>query len=468
MKELREKLSAKLKELRQIIEKARGEKRRLTAEEETQYATLKTEADSIKGQIADEERAAALQADLDENENQLQAIAPETQRGQRSADADDAEDAADPSAPERRGAPRAHRENRGIRLVGGYTYEPGDALGTIVAARFRFGTDHAAARRWAEREYGSGSPQFRAMQQSVFTAGGSTIAQNFVASELIELLRAKAAVRRAGARSLPLVNGSATLPKVTGGATTYWRGNEGDIAPPSELTTGDITLTEKELTCLVPVNNNLLRNSNIAVDRLIRDDMVRAAANSEDIAFLKGPGTSGQPKGIYYWVGDPGRDNSAGSTLANSRTNIRTAKNRLGTNNVPNDRRAWFMNSRAIEFMAWDLVDANSNRAYPQLENGDGSKLAGGTVFEDNNISIVLGGGTDTEIYYAEMSECFIGDSGELELELFLNATYEVTSGSLRSGISRNESVVRLIRKTDFALRHVESAHVLEACGYGA
>jgi hypothetical protein len=60
------------------------------------------------------------------------------------------------------------------------------------------------------------------------------------------------------------------------------------------------------------------------------------------------------------------------------------------------------------------------------------------------------------------MTECFIGDNGALELELFANATYADAAGTLRSGISRDESVVRLIRKTDFAMRHVESAYVLE------
>jgi HK97 family phage major capsid protein len=106
------------------------------------------------------------------------------------------------------------------------TYEKGDALGAIVCARHRFGHDVTAARKWAEKQYGSGSKQFRAMQQSVFTAGGATIAENFVGQELIELLRASAAVRKAGARELPLVNGSATLPKVTGGATAGWSGTK--------------------------------------------------------------------------------------------------------------------------------------------------------------------------------------------------------------------------------------------------
>lgn len=461
MKELRDKLRAKLSEARAIVEKAKTEKRANTAEELTQYDALMVEVKTIKDQITVHERSEQLQAELD-------AMAPETQRTASTTDAETRDNDDNDTGSENGGGEQRNRETRTqIRLVGGYTYERGDSLGAIVSARHRFGMDRPAALRWAERQYGSGSPQARAMQQSVFTAGGATIAQNFVASELIELLRARAAVRRAGARELPLVNGSATLPKITGGASAGW-GDEGENIVPSELTTSDITLTEKKLTCLVPVSNDLLKNSNIQVDRLIRDDMVRAAANAEDVAFLKGPGTSKQPKGIYYWVGDPGRTNSAGSTLANVRTDIRVSKNYLGNNNAPLVRRAWFMHSRAINYMGWDLVDGNSNFAFPQLQQGDGANLGGATVREDNNISITLGAGTDSEIYYVEMSECFIGDNGELELELFANAAYADAAGTIRSGISRDESVVRLIRKTDFAMRHSVSAHVLEAVGYGA
>jgi len=439
MKELRDQLRAKLNEARAIVEKAKTEVRGMTAEEKASYDTLIAATATIKEQISVHERAAELQ-------NELDSMAPESQRQA-------------PAQPEGRQA-----ADPNITVVTP-KYERGDALGALVAARHRFGQDHAAASKWAERQYGSGSFQFRAMQQSVFTSGGATIAENFVGQELIELLRAKAQVRLAGARELPLVNGSATIPKITGGATAYWGANEGDNITPSELTTGSIVLTEKKLTCLVPVSNDLLKNSNIAVDRLIRDDMVRAAAIAEDTAFLKGPGTSGSPKGIYYWVPAAGKGNSAGATLANVRTDIQTALNRLGNANAPEERRAWFMHSRSINYIGYSLVDGNSNFAFPEMRGKD-KTLDGAPVYKDNNISIALGGGTNTEQYYVEMSECFIGDNGALELELFANATYADASGTLRSGISRDESVVRLIRKTDFGMRHTESAFVLEAVTY--
>lgn len=448
MKELREKLRARLAEARAILDKAKAERRGLTGEEMIQYEASKGAIEAIKVEMREAEDAERTRLDAE-----ISSMAPETQ-------------ATDPNEGRRQEA--QHRQTRDTADPGIETitrshekYEAGDALGALVSARFRFGQDRSAALRWADRQYGSGSMQVRAMQQSVFTAGGATIGENFVGQELIEFLRATAALRRAGAREIPLINGSATIPKVTGGASAYW-GTEGDNITPSELTTGEVKLVEKKLTALAPFSNDLLKNSNTQVDRMIRDDLGRAAANAEDFAFLKGDGVGSKPKGIYYWVGATGRGNSAGTSLANSRTDIAAALNRLGNANAPMVRRSWFMHSRSQNYAGWQLVDANGNFAYPSLQAPNGGSLAGAPVYPDNNIQITLGGGTASEIYYAEMSECFIGDSGSLELELFANATYVDSGGNLRSGVSRDESVIRLIRKVDFGMRHSESAYVLE------
>jgi HK97 family phage major capsid protein len=448
LKELREKLRARLAEARAIIAKAKTDNRGLTQQETDQYQAALDAVEVIKTELraAEDAERIRLEAEIESMAPETQAVAPDTAQRQ-----------------EQRQRETRQYADPGVETItrNHERYEAGDALGALVSARFRFGQDRTAALRWADRAYGSGSMQVRAMQQSVFTAGGATIGENFVGQELIEFLRATAAVRRAGARDIPLINGSATLPKVTGGASAYW-GAEGDNITPSELTTGEVKLVEKKLTALCPVSNDLLRNSNLAIDRMIRDDVGRAAANAEDAAFLKGDGVGSKPKGIYYWVGAAGRGNSAGTSLANSRTDIAAALNRLGNANAPLVRRAWFMHSRSQNYAGWQLVDTNGNFAYPSLQAPAGGSLAGAPVFPNNNIAITLGGGTASEIYYAEMTECFIGDSGALELELFANATYVDSGGQTRSGVSRDESVVRLIRKVDFGMRHSESAYVLE------
>lgn len=431
-----------------IAAAAATEGRGLTEAETSQINTHKAKVEDLKKALAAQELAASLDAEAGQYHG-----APSHQSNGRQSPAAHADDPA-PAAATHRVEIKSHKE------------ETGDAIGALVSARLRFGQNQAEAIKWARSAYGERSPQMLAMQQSVFTAGGATIADNFVGQELIELLRAKASFRRAGARMLPLINGTATIPKVTGGSSSYW-GGEGDNITASDITTGQVKLVEKKLTSLVPVSNDLLKNSNLQVDRMIRDDMVGSSANAEDLACLRGNGLANSPKGVYYWVGDAGRTDTAGATLANIRTDIKRARNRLGNANAPNVRRAWFMHSRDLNFIGTEIVDANSNLVWPALAEGDGARWNGGIVFENNNIPTNLGGGTESELYYVEASECFIGDSGQLELEVFLNATYVDAAGAMRSGISRDESVVRLIRKMDFAMRHVESAHVTEKVTYG-
>lgn len=473
--ELREERDAALTAADTIVTTAETEERSLTDEEQETFDGHIARAGEIVAELEAADRLTAARAQLN---TQLSYRVPSTQRVATEGAGEGRTGQAQTSTPARTSPPPPQPSGGATAASPAPTqtyraevltpsYEPGDALGAIVFARMRHGTDMTAAREWVRTKFGEGSNQYRAMQQSTFTDGGALVSDNFVGSELIELLRAAAAIRRAGARSIPLVNGSATIPKVTGGSTAYW-GFEGENITASQMTTGAVNLVEKKLTALVPFSNDWAKNASLEVTRLIRDDMVRSAANAEDVAFLRADGLTNEPKGIYYWVGAAGRTNSAGTSLANVRTDIRVSKNRLGNANAPMVRRAWFIHSRAANYMGWDLVDGNSNFAFPQMQQGEGANLGGGTVFEDNNIPITLGAGTDTEIYYVEMSECFIGDNGELEIEVFRNATYVDSGGNLRSGVSRDESVVRLIRKVDFAMRHTESAHVLEAVGYGA
>jgi HK97 family phage major capsid protein len=452
LKDLRDRRKASLDAADAIVGTAETEKRGVTTDEATQIRAHLDEAERCKGELEAADRARLSRAAVDAARREIIQVVPDVARP-----------AADPppSQEERQQHQVSFRENPAT------AYQKGDALAAIVGARVRFGGwgQHQAV-KWANTTFGENSPQSRALQQSVFTAGGALIPDNFVGSEFIELLRATARVRSAGARVVKLENGSWTTPKVTGGGTGYWVGQEGDFVAPSQQSFGQIKLVEKKYMSIVPISNDLRRNASLDTIRIVRDDLVRVAANDEDIAFLKGTGLSGQPKGAYNWIPAAGKANSQGTTLANIRTDIRTAKTRLSTANAPNVKRAWFMNARPAEYMGWELVDGNGNLAFPQMQQDNGATLGGATVYRDNNISLLLGSGAQTEIYYLEMSECFIGDSMDLEIEIIENMVYETSAGTLRSGVTRDESGIRLIRKTDFGMRHTESGFVLEAVSY--
>jgi HK97 family phage major capsid protein len=450
LKELRDQRAQALQEADAIVKLAEQESRGLNEDEQGKVKAYLSEAARLKTEL--ESADALRQARAEVEEAQRQAV-PDIAR---------TTPANDPETRER--VPQIEVRENDCRA-----YKKGDGMAAIIGARLRHDAhkQHEAVRD-GERLYGSGSPQVRALQQSVFTAGGALIPENFVGAEFIEALRAESAFRRAGPRMVSLVNGSFTTPRLTGSTTVSYLGAEGDNLATTEPAFDQLKLVEKKVGVIVPFSNDLRRNQSLDSLRVVNEDLVRTVAIDEDTQCFNGSGLVGLPKGIYNWIGSGQKANQTGTTLANVRTDVRKMKNGLDSANVPYVRRAFFMHSRTMNYIGWDLVDGNSNFAFPSLQNAAGASLGGDSVFRDNVLSITGGGGAnESQIFYVEMSECYIGESMDMELEIFNNAAYSV-SGTVRSGISRDESVIRLIRKWDFGMRHTASAFIIEAVTLGA
>ena len=446
LKDLRDQRTKALEEADALVKLAEQENRGLTPEEKTNVAAFLKDADRLKGELEAADALRVARAELDEAKR---AAVPEITRST-------------PVEP----APRVPQIQ--VQEHEGRAYRKGDALAAILGARMRHDAhQHHVAVRDAERLYGSGSPQFRALQQTSFTAGGALIPENFVGAEFIEALRAESAFRKAGPRMVTLVNGSFTTPRLTSSTSVSYIGSEGDNLATSEPAFDQLKLVEKKVGVIVPFSNDLRRNQSIDSLRVVSEDLVRTVAIDEDEKCFNGSGLVGVPKGIYHWIPAANKANQTGTSLANVRTDVRKMKNGLDSANVPYVRRAFFMHSRTMNYIGWDLVDGNSNFAFPSLQSAAGASLGGDSVHRANTLSIVGGGGTESQIFYVEMSECYIGESMDMEIEIFNNATYS-QSGTLRSGISRDESVIRLIRKWDFGMRHTASAFIIEAVTLGA
>jgi HK97 family phage major capsid protein len=446
--ELRAARAKALEEADALMAVAEQENRGLNPEEDGKVQAYLTEAKRLAGELEAADRARVARAAIDEAKRSVPEIA-------RTLPVGDEPPVRVPQIEVRENEARAYRK--------------GDGLAAVLAGRIKHDAhQHHTAVREAERLYGAGAPQVRALQQTVFTAGGALIAENFVGSEFIEALRAESAFRKAGPRMVQLVNGSFTTPRLTGSTSVGYIG-EGDNLTTSEPTLGQLKLVEKKLGVIVPFSNDLKRNASLDAVRVVQEDLVRTVAIDEDTQVFNGTGLSGTPKGIYYWITSSLKSNQTGTSLANVRTDIRKMKNGLDSGNVPYSRRAWFMHSRTMNYLGWDLVDGNSNFAFPSLQSAAGASLGGDPVYRDNVLSIVTGSGAnESQVFYVEMSECYLAESMDLEIEIFNNAVYNTGTSTIRSGISRDESAIRLIRKWDFGMRHTASAYVLEAVTLGA
>ena len=325
------------------------------------------------------------------------------------------------------------------------------------------GDQHAAAKMAQDAGY---NPEI-AMALSTVTpgAGGVLVPQSF-SSEVIDLLRPKSVVRKLGAVSLPLHNGNLTVPRIKGGAVVGYIGTEEDM-PTTDLQFDDLKLSAKKLAALVPISNDLLSYSgtNPNVDRLVVNDLTASVAAAEDLSFIRGAGTGNLPKGLRFWapafnviICPPDKElHIVEMALSAIILRLEQANSNLlmpGFIMAPRTKR-WLSAQR----------DGNGNKAYPEL---DVNMLKGFPVATSTQVPINLGlEGGESEIYFADFADCFIGEDDAMVIDFSKEATYKDSTGAVISAFQRDQTLIRVIAKHDFGPRHVESIAVLTEVVWG-
>jgi HK97 family phage major capsid protein len=129
---------------------------------------------------------------------------------------------------------------------------------------------------------------------------------NLVATELvlpiIDYLRNALVVRSAGARVLAGLQGNIAIPKQTGTATAQWR-TEVQPVTPSDQAFAQIALIPKRLSTMTVYSRQLVIQSSLDIEALIRSDLAAVMATEIDRAALFGSGTAPEPRGILNQVG---------------------------------------------------------------------------------------------------------------------------------------------------------------------
>lgn len=139
----------------------------------------------------------------------------------------------------------------------------------------------------------------RALAATTVTGGGVLLASP-IAATIIDLARAKSAIFSAGAVILPMTSGTLTVPKITGGAEPEWV-DENQEPSESDIVFGDITLTTKNLACVVRVSEELVQDAPDQAGVVVTRELTAAMAATFDTACLTGTGLTNQPKGLQYW-----------------------------------------------------------------------------------------------------------------------------------------------------------------------
>lgn len=386
---------------------------------------------------------------------------------------------------------------RPATITGKDAYEKDKSLIIGGAAKmFGLGGGNIYNARIAAKDiYGESHPVTKALVTSSGSAGGFIVPPDYM-NEIIPLLRAKAVVRSAGPRNLPMPRGTMTLPSQASAASAAY-GAEGAKIGKSQPSVGAVVASFKKLTALVPVSNDMMRYADPAVDAFVRDDLIKVMALREDLAFLMSDGTQDSPRGFLSfangWVAknggtvgtwltnanstfaanavDPANNtggnfitSTANYTLATVATELGGAVNRLDSANVPEDKRVWFMHPRSYNYL---YNVQNSLGVYVYRDELTKGLLLGypfkKTTQIGNGYWDAAGGNKDLSfVFLVEMTEDMILDSMQLELAVSREGTYVDENGLTRSAFQNDETLIRAIAEHDHQMRHDSAVAVIQ------
>jgi HK97 family phage major capsid protein len=142
-------------------------------------------------------------------------------------------------------------------------------------------------------------------QRSQLSVGGAAKGAETKFTEyagFIDMLRSRLAVAAMGANFVGGVQGDLGFVNQTAAGTATW-GNETANAALSSLSTGLRTAAPKTLQSATSYTRQLLRQSVVDVENLVRSDIAAVHARAIDLAAIAGTGASNQPRGILNTVG---------------------------------------------------------------------------------------------------------------------------------------------------------------------
>jgi len=304
------------------------------------------------------------------------------------------------------------------------------------AARFEFECSEAAAEQYGRSSQGIMLPAevMKTWKRDLNSSDESALfTDDFRGGDFIDVLRNASSVMQAGATMLSGLSGDVKIPKKTAAATAAWIASEGGAATESEMTVGQISMTPKTLGAFTDVTRQLLIQSSLDVENLIRDDLTRAIALTMDSAALEGSGTSGAPTGILNTSGV----NTVTAFAAANPTfaEVVSLETAVAEDNALLGNLAYIL--PASMYGALKTVEKASGTAQFVIEPG-------GTM--NGYRAIVSNQATAGNLYFGNFSDCLVGMFGGLDL--LVDPYTASTTGTVR---------VVALQSMDVAIRHAVS-----------
>jgi len=233
---------------------------------------------------------------------------------------------------------------------------------------------------------------------------------NVFGGELINILRNIAMVVQMGARVLTGLSSPVSFPRQTSDAVARWVGeNPGADVAGSNVGTDLVTLNPKTLQGATAYSRQLLVQSSIDVEAMVRESLAAAHALAWDLAALHGTGANSQPTGIYNYPGvgtTAFGGNPTYALLLSMEAAVANANAYLGS-------LGWLTNPSVASKMKGTLeFNVNGSRKIWEGTILEG-EVDGYTARATNQVSKTLGaGGNEQGLIFGNWNDLLIGQFG--------------------------------------------------------
>ena len=285
----------------------------------------------------------------------------------------------------------------------------------------------------------------RDLTQGTASAGGNTVATDLLAGSYVDALRARSLVRGAGATVLSGLVGDVAIPATNAVTTAYWVA-ENSAATEGAPTFRQITMNPKTVSAYVDVSRHLLHQSAVAIESILRQDLINGLASAVDKGALQGSGSSNQPTGILNQsgIGSVAIGTNGG---AGTYTSVVNTWKEVSTDNADLGALSWFTTPIQVSrFMTTAKVSSTDS----QMIMNDKVNLLGYKVNSTKNMPDDLTKGSSSSdcsaLLFGNFNDLIIGEWGNLDVTV---DPYSLST----LGATRIASFYDI----DIAVRHAES-----------
>ena len=305
-------------------------------------------------------------------------------------------------------------------------------------AAFEFECSRAAAEQYGRAAQGILLPAevMRNWKRDLNSSDDAALfTDDFRGGDFIDVLRNASSVMQAGARMLNGLSGDVKIPRKSTAASAGWIASEGGDSSESEMTVGSVSLVPKTLGSHTDVTRQLLIQSSLDVEALIRDDLAQAIATAIDLGALSGSGSSGQPEGIKNTSGINTVDFGTAPDLVPTFAQVVEMETKVAEDNALLGNLAYIMG--ATMYGALKTTEKATNTAQFVVEPG-------GTI--NGYRAIVSNQAASGDAYFGNFSDLLVGMFGGLDI--VVDPYTASKSGTVR---------VVALQSVDVAVRHAVS-----------